>query len=415
MKNLIYRKRETWLVILLASVFASHLPMQADAASILLDAIPSIRLEESWNSNVYNASTDKVSSLGTRVTPTLAFKFTSPDNVTLQLSGSYDKIWYNKSEAKDAESDTWYFRIESTGGWRLTPTLSFLPSVYYVNTTNSYRRTQLVPSGDPLLPPVSIANNGNTKSQEFGGGLRFAYLVSPNLTLGVGGTYGEQRFPSDNVAGTGLTNSTTAGGEVSVSYLISPRTTVGVLVAGSHQTFEDSPDSDTYTAGFIYGYQFSPGVRLDTTVGGQHIRQKSGPGTSEENRTSPSGIFTLSYVSETFRGSVYGSGTYAGGSGFGESTRQATVGLGFSDQITREWSWDLTAAYQISKSVFTSNAVDLRSTYASAVLRDQIWKWGSLDLTGNLNRQTSSGQFGETLNSYSVLLGITIGQPYKIY
>ena len=55
--------------------------MATDAKAVNMDVIPSIRLEEGWNSNVYNASTDEVSSFGTRLTPALALRFTSPDNV----------------------------------------------------------------------------------------------------------------------------------------------------------------------------------------------------------------------------------------------------------------------------------------------------------------------------------------------
>ena len=154
-----------------------------DAAGINMDVIPSVRLEEEWQSNVFDTSTDEVSSFGTRLTPRLALRFTSADNVMLQVSGNYEKVWYHDAEARDAGTNTWFFRIDSTGGWKLTPTFSVLPSVYFVNTNNSYRRTRLVPSGDPVVPPVTIANYGNTKSQEFGGGMGFDYRATPTAGL----------------------------------------------------------------------------------------------------------------------------------------------------------------------------------------------------------------------------------------
>ena len=87
----------------------------------------------------------------------------------------------------------------------------------------------------------------------------------------------------------------------------------------------------------------------------------------------------------------------------------------FTDQFTREWSGNLSATYQVSQSVFSAEAVDLVTMYGTAGLSYKPWEWGSLDLTGNLNRQTSNGQFGETLDNFTALLGITIGKPYKIY
>ena len=399
----------------MASVFALIPMMPTDAVGMNIDVIPSVRLEEGWNSNVFNTSTDEVSSFGTRLTPALALRFTSPDNVALQISGNYEMIRYYDTEAKDADSDTWFFRIDSTGGWSLTPTLSMVPSVYYLNTTDSSRRTQLVPSGDPVLPPVTITNYGNTKTEDFGGAVNMNYLATPNLTIGVNGNYSEQRF-SDDTSGSGLTNSTTIGGNASVSYLFSPSTSLGILVAGNHQTYENAPDSDTLSGGILFGYQFSPTLRIDGAFGMSYIRQSEAPGIPEQRESAPSGLFNASYISESFTAQVFGSAVYSGGSGFGEATRQYTAGLSFSDQFTREWSWNLSGAYQVSRSAFNTDArIDLTTIYGTAGLRYRPWEWGILDLTGNLNRQTSDGQVGETLNNYAAILGITISKPYKIY
>ena len=402
--------------MLFLALVSALIPMMAtDAVAVNMEVNPSVRLQEEWQSNVFAASADEISSFGTRLTPGLAFKFTSVDNVMLQVSGNYEKIWYHDAEARNADSNTWFFRINSTGGWKLTPVLSILPSVYFVNTSNSYRRTELVPSGDPVVPSVTIANYGNTKSQEFGGGGGFAYLASPNLTIGISANYSEQRFPGDNVAGSGLTNSAQTGGSASVSYLFSPRTSLGITAGGEHQTYENNPDSDTLSGGFLFGHQFSPAYRFDGTLGVSNIRQKDAPGIPGEQKTSPSGIFNVTYASETFTANVFGSYVYSGGSGFGEATRQWTTGLLVSDKITREWSWNFSGAYQVSKSVFTSDAVNLTTSYGTAGLRYQGWEWVSLDLTGNLNHQTSDGQLGNTVDNYSAIFGFTAGKSYKIF
>lgn len=402
-------------VLLLTSAFAVTPMMVTDAAGIQMDVTPSVRLQEEWQSNVFTSSSGEVSSFGTRVTPGLEFKFASVDNVVLGVSGNYEKIWYHDAEAKDADSNTWFFRIDSTGAWKLTPKLAMRPSVYYVNTTNSYRRTQLVPSGDPVVPPVSIANYGNTKSHDFGGGVGFDYQATPNLTIGISGKYGEQRFPGDNVTGSGLTDATQAGAAASVSYLFSERTRLGITAGGERQTYEDNPDSDTLSAGFLFGHQFSPAFRMEGVLGVSRIRQKEAPGSPEEKKTSPAGNLNVTYSRETLTARAFGSYAYSGGSGFGEATRQWTTGLEFTRQFSREWSGNLSGTYQVSRSVFGTEAVDLSTIYGTAGLRYRFLEWASVDLTGTVNRQSSDGQVGDTNSNQSALLGITIGKPYKIY
>jgi hypothetical protein len=386
-----------------------------DAAGFQMDLIPSVRLSEEWESNVFDTEDDEVSSFATRLTPGLALRFTSADNVTVQISGNYEKVWYHDPEANDADYDTWYFRIDSTGGWALTPTFSMLPSVYYLNTRNSDRRAELVSTGDQVAPQGAIINYGDTKSEEFGGGLAFAYLATPNLTIGITGNYSEQRFPDDDGLGEELTDSTQFGGAASVSYLFSPRTSLGISAGGAHQTYENNPDSDTVTVSILYDHQFSPALRFDATLGVSKVRQKEAPGTPRQDESSPSGNFNLSYTRETFTARAFGDYSYSGGSGAGEATRQWTTGLEITGLFTREWSWNLLGAYQVSRSVFETDKVDLTTVYGTAGLRYQFLEWASLDLTGSLNRQTSDGQFGETLNNYNALLGLTIGKPYKVF
>jgi hypothetical protein len=243
----------------------------------------------------------------------------------------------------------------------------------------------------------------------------FDYLATPNLTIGISGKYSEQRFLGDNVAGSGLTNATQAGGSASVSYLFSPRTNFGITAGGEHQTYENNPDSDTLSGAILFGHQFSPTFRFDGTLGISQIRQREAPGIPAQQQSSPSGTFNIAYAHESFTARAFGSYVYSGGSGFGEATRQWTTGLVFTDQFTREWSGNLSGAYQVSRSVFASDAIDIATMYGTAGLRYQAWEWASLDLSGTVNRQRSNGQLGDTLNNYSALLGISIGKPYKIY
>jgi hypothetical protein len=401
----------------MASVFALIPMMPTDAAGILMDVIPSARIEEGWNSNVSSTSTNEVSSFATRLTPGLTLKFTTTDNVEMSLSGNYEKTWYHNSEVDQSNSDTFHFRVGSSGDLRLTPTLFMVPSVSYINTTDSFRRTQLVPSGDPVIPPVSITNYGDRKTETIGGGVQFKYLATQNVTLGLGGNYSTQRFdtPADNAAQTDFTDSSTFGAGASVSYRFSPRTNLGVSLSGSRNVYEDNPDTNTLSGHITFGYQFSPTVTFDGGVGVQHIRREGAPGIPEESDTTPSATLNLTYRQETVRATLFGSSVYSGASGSGEATQQYTAGMTLSDRFAKDWTWNLSGAYQINRSAFETDAVDIRTINGSTGVQYRPWRWATVDLTGNLNRQTSSGQFGETLNNYSAQLGFTAAHPFHLF
>jgi hypothetical protein len=404
-------------ILLLAHAFVLIPVIATDAAGIQMDMIPSVRLEEGWESNVSNSSTNEISSLSTRVTPGLTLRFKTTDDVEMRFTGNYEKVWYQDDEAKEWEDDTWYFRVESTGDWRLTPNWSMVPSVHYINTTDSFRRTQLVPSGDPAIPPVTITNYGDTKTETIGGGVRFNYQATQNMTLGVNGSYSREQFdtPADNAAQTDLTDSSTFGAGASMSYRYSPRTSLGVRLAGSRNTYDDNPDTNTLGGFITFGYQFTPTVHLDVSVGVQHIRRKEGEGIPEESDTTPAGTFNLSYRQETFTATLFGSSAYSGGSGSGEATEQYTAGIILSDRFARDWTWNLSGAYQISQSAFETDAVDIHTIYGSTGVQYRPWRWATVNLKGNLSRQTSDAQFGEDLNNYSAYLGFTAAHPFHIF
>ncbi len=336
----------------------------------------------------------------------------------LQVSGNYENIWYHSAEAKDADYNSWFFRIDSSGGWRLTPNWTMVPSVYYLNTTNSSRRSQQVPSGDPVLPPVTIINYGNTDSEDIGAAVNLNYLATPNLTIGVNGNYSEQRYSdaADNTSGSGLTNSKQTGGNASVSYLFSPRTSLGILVAGNHQTYENAPDSDTLSGGILFGYQFSPVLRLDGVFGMSYIRQNEAPGIPEQRTSSPSG--TLQY--HLHPRDVHRQGVWIVHLFRGERVRRGHPAKNHRPGVYRPVHQGVVRKplrHLSSQPIGLLGRMPLilSQSDGTAGLSYRAWEWASLDLTGNLNRQTSNGQFGDALDNYSALLGITIGKPYKIY
>lgn len=402
------------LAVVLAVPFLLAPSRESGAAGVRLDLIPNLRLEEGYHTNVYDSNYNKVGSFGTRVAPGLALRLTAPDEVKLQLSGSYERTWYHSSDAQDADDKTWNFRVESSGAWRFTPSFSVTPSAYYLRTPDSYRRVQLLPAGDPTLPPVSIINYGEEKTDEFGGGLKFDYAPSPNWTIGLGGNYSRQQFPDDNTAA-GLTDSSQYGGSFSVNYTVSPRSKLGVGVSMTHNTYEDSDSTDSYYAGVQFGYQFTQAFRLDASVGASQIRQDEEIGSAERKDTSPSGYFGFSYKTESTVSRFYGSVVYTGSSGYGEATQQYTAGVTHTSQLNREWSWVADAAYQKNESVFTEDSLDIDSINGKIGVRYRPLEWLSIDGHIGADWQDSSGTNGNTIESYSAVLSFTLGKSLNIY
>ncbi|MBE0568188.1 MAG: MtrB/PioB family outer membrane beta-barrel protein [Deltaproteobacteria bacterium] len=403
------------LAVVLAFMVVMLPTSDADAAGFRIDTIPSLRLEEGFHTNVYDSDDGEVASLATRLSPGLAIRLTAPDEVKLQLSGSYERTWYHDSDARDADDSTWNLRVESSGAWKFTPSFAVRPSAYYLRTPDSYRRVQLLPSDDPNVPPVSITNYGTAETDEFGGGLGFEYTPSPNWAIGINGNYSRQRFPGDNNAGFGLTDASQYGGGFTVTYAVTPRSKLGVTGSATHHEYEDNESTNSYYAGIQFGYQFTPVLRFDGNVGGSQIRLEDSGGGEERKDTSPSGSFGLSYVTPDSVARFFGSAVYTGSSGYGEATRQWTVGLAFTNRLTIEWSWTFNGAYQKSESVFTEESVDIDSIYGRAGLQYRPLEWVMVDGYISLDRQESDGLFGHTINSYSAVLGLTIGKAVNIY
>jgi hypothetical protein len=193
-------------------------------------------------------------------------------------------------------------------------------------------------------------------------------------------------------------------------------------LSGRHNTYENdpitnevNPDTNTVSGHITFSYQFSPTVTLDGSVGAQHIRRDGAQGIPEESKTAPTGAFDLKYKQETFTATLFGSAGYSGVTGFGEATRQYTAGMRILEKLARDWTWNLSGTYQISRSAFETETVDIRTIHGSTGFQYRPWRWATVDLTGNLNRQTSDGQLGETLNNYSAHLGFTAAYPIRLF
>jgi hypothetical protein len=169
------------------------------------------------------------------------------------------------------------------------------------------------------------------------------------------------------------------------------------------------------SARILFDHRFTATVRLDGSVGAERIRRDAAPGTPEETETAPAGTLTLTYTQETYTLTAYGSSVYSGGSGFGEATRQTTAGMRFTDRFARDWYWNLSGAYQISRGAFDTDTVDIRTINGMTGIQYRPWRWATVDLAANFSRQTSGGAFGEDLDNFSAHLGFTASHPYHLF
>lgn len=407
-----YRRSGTLFLAFAAAMLAC---VDTYAAAIQFDVIPSLRVEEIYDSNVNDQADGEVSSLGTRISAGGGLRFTAPDNVMLQLSGGYARTWFYDTEARDAKDDTWNLRVNSKGAWKLTPSFSIRPSAYYLRTPDAYRRVEMLPSSDQTLKPVTITNFGTVKTDEFGGGLEFIYKATPKLDVLIKGNYSWQEFPGDNSVGFRLADSTEYGGGGRITFLVSPRATLGMDGSVNRQEYERSRTTNTYFAGVQFGYVFSPVLSFNSSAGASMVREETNGLTAARKETSPAGRFVLAYRNPDSVGSIFGSILYSGGSGFGETTRLWTIGLDYTRNITLEWAWNITGAYQKEKSAFDGGSVDMDKVYGRSGVSYNPWKYISFHGYISMNHQVSDGNSGSSIDTFAAVLGFTFGRPLNIF
>ena len=400
---------------LLASAAFLLLPFRAGAVDVNMDVRPSVLLAQGWDSNIFNRSTDEVSDFFFRASPGLSFLFRTSDNAVINLSGNIEKTWYFNYPEAELDRFTYIVRLTANGETRLTSKLFMTPSGYHFDTVNSTRRTELQPAADPVTPPGTIASFANIRTEEFGGGLVLRYVFTPNLFIRVRGNYGEIRFHGDNIAAAELSDSQSNSWQAELSGLVTSKTSMGVYVSGDHQRFEDAPSANTLTGGGSFGYQITPSLHVNARLGVTSVRRDGAQGAPGDEQTGPSGGLFATYLSGTTTVTAYGTVNYVGATGFSGSTRQEAIGINLSNQLDPHWSGRLGGSYQVSRSVFESYALDLTTTYETALVRYQPREWCWLDLTGTYLQQWSDGEIGSPVERYTVLLGANFALTYPIF
>jgi hypothetical protein len=383
------------------------------AAAANLDITPSISLDQMYDSNVFNTNGNEKGDFILRATPALTFSVRMPET-TLNLRTSLTSDRYYKYKELNSTNSAVTLALEATPPITISPRFSIVPAAHFVQARDSYLRTQLVPSGDPLVPASIASENATRKSRDYGAALRVIYLPTEKSEFSLGGGFSKLQF-LDNVSG-GI-DSRVVTGDTTLTYKVTPLLSSGLFFNTAYNTFDNGQDSRTFSGGIIGTYLFSPTLTMNARAGASRAQESGSASAGIPDRTtwSPAGSLSLTYAAGEYRAALTGSIDQSGGGGLGLTTRRETVGLSFTDQFAQRWTADLSGSYQRNRSLDAIVSENLTSAVGSAGVRYQPLEWATLRLSGSALRQWSDGTVGTDLTRYSAFLGVTLGKTYNIF
>ncbi|MFA6146805.1 MAG: hypothetical protein WC899_01165 [bacterium] len=381
------------------------------ASAVNIDITPAISLDQVYDSNVFNTNGNEKGDFIFRATPALTLSFRMPAT-TLNLRTSLTSDTYYKYTELNSTNSAVTLALDSQPPIALSPRLSIAPSAHYVQARNSYLRTQLVPTADPLAPPSIASESATQKSRDYGAALRAIYLLTEKTEFSLGGGFKKLQF-LDNT--TGNIGSRVIIGDTSLSYKFTPLFSSGFFFRTSHNTFENGTDSHVLAGGLTGIYKFSPVFTVDARAGVSHVKETYASGVPETTDTSPYGALSLIYSEQDLRAALSGSIEQGGGGNLGVTTRRETVSLSVSNQFAMRWWADFTGTYQVNRSVESNVSGDLTSSTCTAGIRHTPLDWLDVHLSGSGFRQSGNGTLGSDLTRYSAFLGVTLSKTYNLY
>lgn len=381
------------------------------AAAAKIDITPAISLDQVYDSNVFNTDGNEKEDFLLRVTPAVTFSLKMPET-TLNLRTSLTSDTYYEFTELNSTNSAITLALDSTPPLALSPRFSIAPSGHFVQARNSYLRTQLVPTADPLAPPSIASESATQKSRNYGAALRANYLLTEKTNFSLGGGFSKLQY-LDNT--TGNVGSRVINGDTSLSYIFTPLFSSGIFFNTSYNTFENGTDSRVFAGGLTGTYRFSPAITVDARAGASHMKETSTSGVPENTDTSPYGALSLVYSERDVRAALSGTFEQAGGGNLGVTTRRESVSLSLSNQFALRWWANLTGTYQVNRSLEPNVSGDLTSTIGTAGIRHKPLEWMEVHLSGSGFRQSGNGTLGTDLTRYSAFLGVTLGKTYNIY
>jgi hypothetical protein len=397
-----------------ATLSALFLLLQGTVVSAAkIDITPAISLDQVYDSNVFNTDGDEKGDFIFRATPAVTLSLKMPET-TLNLRSSITLDNYYKYSELNSSNSALTLALESQPPLRLSSRLSIAPSGHFVQAKNSFLRTQLVPTADPLSPPSIASETATQKSRHYGAALRANYLLTERTEFSLAGGFSKFQFLDNNAGGEDV-DSRVVNGDTTLTYRFTPRFSSGVFFSTAYNTFENGTDSRVFIGGLTGKFSFSQAYSLDARLGATHMKETFNTGRPENTETSPYGALSLVYSSRDFRAALSGAFEQAGGGNLGVTTRRESVSITVSDQFASRWWADLSGTYQKNRPIESSISGDLTSAAAAARIRYQALQWLDVHLAGSGFRQTGNGTLGTDLTRYSAFLGVTLSRAYNIY
>lgn len=401
---------------LIAVLLLASYSLPANAAKV--EVIPSIALEESWDSNIFNTPSDENSDFISRVKPRLDFQFATYQTTT-KIGGGIQSEWY--ADHSELNSYTALKNLDLTVAepLQITPRFWVSPYASFVESDDAVRRNELTQALAPDIPPSEAVVTGRTKTRDYRGFLRMRYLLTPRVDISAGGGVTRREFSgtTGGIATTGLTleNSTQTVGDADIFYAVSPRLSSGIFLNTGFNSFETSPDSMTFTGGVAGRYKLTPMHTLMVRGGATYLRESAAATGPQGIRWFwfPYGNLAVEYTWQRFTARLAGSYELVGAGSFGQTTKRGNISLTMTHQFAEKWWGNLSGFYQNNRSFEDPVTVNVDTVQGTAGMRYAALKWASFYLNGNIVRQRSKALEGSDVARESVFLGVLLSTTYE--